>query len=152
MISKIFLTGKTFLQTCEYLCEDQERPQVLDVEGVRGHDYRLMAEDFALQHRFMPEKEKPVFHGMLSFPPGEDPGDELMVRIAREYLQEIGMKRTQFAIVKHTDKAHLHLHIIANRVSDEGKPIGMGLIIERESGAGEEEMGKIVWVLSRILS
>ena len=150
MISKIFITGKTFGETCRYVCEelreepgqtlqqDSKRAQVLYVEGVRGHDSRLMAADFELQHQFVPEKEKAVFHGVLSFPPGERPDDELMVDIGRKYLQEIGMTDTQFAIVKHTDKEHLHLHIIANRVNNEGRIIGQGLIIERGIKAAQK--------------
>lgn len=131
MLSKIFITGKSFGETCKYVCQDLARAEVLAVEGVRGHDHRLMEKDFELQHQFMPGKEKPVFHGMLSFPPGEDPGDDKMVEIARKYLEEIRMTDTQYAIVKHTDKTHLHLHVLANRVNNEGKPIGEGLIVER---------------------
>ena len=138
MMSKVFLTGKTFAETCAYVCQDLYRAEILDVEGVREYDLRLMAKDFAVQHRFKPEREKPVFHGMLSFPPGEDPGDEKMVAIAREFLQEIRMAPTQHVIVKHTDKAHLHLHIIANRVSDEGKIIGEGLLVERGIEAAQK--------------
>jgi Relaxase/Mobilisation nuclease domain len=138
MISKIFLTGQLFPQTCAYVCQDLERAVLLDVEGVREHDLRLMAYDFGVEHSFRREREKPVFHGMLSFPPGEDPGDVKLVQIAREYLQEIGMSRTQFAIVKHTDKAHLHLHIIANRINFDGEIIGEGLIIERGIKAAQK--------------
>jgi hypothetical protein len=150
MISKIFITGKTFGETCRYVCEDLEwnlkrdlgqdykRAQVLYVEGVREHDHRLMAADFESQHHFTPEKEKPVFHGVLSFPPGERPGDEMMVDIGRRYLVEIGMADTQFAIVKHTDKEHLHLHIVANRVNNKGRIIGQGFIIERGIKAAQK--------------
>jgi hypothetical protein len=90
-----------------------------------------MQKDFETQHHFTPEKEKPVFHGVLSFPHGEDPGDEKMVEIARRYLEEIGMSNTQYAFVKHTDKEHIHLHVLANRVDNDGVIIGKGLIIER---------------------
>ena len=131
MLSKIFLTGQGFGQTCKYVCQDLYRAEILDFEGVRGHDYRLIAEDFDRQFSFMPEKEKPVFHGALTFPPGEDPGDEKMIRIARDYLREIKMTPTQFVIVKHSDKEHLHLHIVANKVNDIGEPTGKGLIVER---------------------
>jgi hypothetical protein len=131
MLSKIFLTGKMFPETCRYVCEDLERAEVLDVEGVRAHDYELMAFDFASQHQTRPEREKPVFHAALTFPHGEDPGDEKLVSIARNYLREIGMVETQHAIVKHTDKEHLHLHIIANRVNNDGETIGKGMIVDR---------------------
>ncbi len=138
MISKVFLTGQSFGSTCQYLCEDLARSEVLAVEGVRGHDFRLMQEDFEVQHQFMPEKEKPVFHAVLSYPHGEDPGKEKMVEIGRKYLQEIEMANTQYAMVLHTDKKHLHIHILANRVNNDGKIIGQGLIIERGIKAAQK--------------
>lgn len=132
MISKIFITAKTFRESCIYVCQDLERAQVLDVEGVREHDLRIMADDFKLQQRWAnQEKEKPVFHGVLSFPPGEDPGNDKLVEIARQYLKEIRVAPTQYVVVKHTDRAHLHLHILANRVSNTGKIVGEGLVVER---------------------
>ena len=138
MISKVFPTGQSFGQTCRYVCEDLVRSEVLAVQGLRGHDYRMMADDFEMQHGFNLVKEKPVFHGMLSFPPGERPGNALMVEIAERYLQKIEMTDTQYAIVKHIDKEHLHMHILANRVNNEGEIIGKGLIIERGMKAAQE--------------
>jgi hypothetical protein len=138
MLSKVFITGKSFKETCQYVCQDLTRAEVLSVEGVRGYDHKRMAEDFEVQHQFWPEKEKPVFHAALTFPRGEDPGNEKMVEIAREYLQKIGMHGTQYAVVKHTDKEHLHMHIIANRINNEGKIIGQGLIVERGIKAARE--------------
>src|SRR6202000_226170 len=103
MIAKVFLTGKTFGETCEYLHREQSHSQVLAVEGVRGHDRKLMAEDFEWQHKLMPEKEKPVFHAALSFPPGERLEDTRLAEIAKDYLQRIGIENTQYALVKHMD-------------------------------------------------
>jgi hypothetical protein len=51
-----------------------------------------------------------------------------MIQIAREYLEALDIVNTQYAIVKHTDRAHLHLHILANMVDNEGKPIKDGWI------------------------
>jgi len=138
MISKVFITGQTFGETCAYVCQELSKAEVLAVDGVRGHDPKLMAEDFEIQHQLMPQKEKPVFHAVLSFPPGENPGDRKMVEIARKYLEEIGMAGTQYALVKHMNKAHLHLHIVANRVNNEGKIIGQGLIVERGIKAAQK--------------
>jgi hypothetical protein len=70
-----------------------------------------------------PTKGKAVFHSILSFHPDEKPSDEVMMEIARKYLERLGIVNTQFAITKHTDKAHLHLHIVANLVNNEGKAI-----------------------------
>ncbi|MEO5996979.1 MAG: relaxase/mobilization nuclease domain-containing protein, partial [Chitinophagaceae bacterium] len=54
---------------------------------------------------------------------GENPGDKTMVEIAKKYLDEIGITDTQYVITKHTDKAHLHMHIIANMVDNNGNVI-----------------------------
>jgi hypothetical protein len=137
MIGKIFLNGKTFGETCRYLCQDQTRAQVLHAEGVRSHDLHLMAADFEWQHRLMPEKEKPVFHSVLSFPPGEQLPDERLVELGKKYLERIGIGNTQYAFVRHTDKPHLHMHIIANKVDNDGNPTGKGLIIERSIKAAQ---------------
>jgi hypothetical protein len=138
MINKVFPAGQSFRETCHYVSADLERSQVLAVEGVRGRDYELMAGDFELQHRLKPEKEKPVYHGMLSFPTGEVPNDERMVEIAQRHLEKIGMTHTQYAIVKHMDTSHMHLHVIANRVCNNGEIIDEGLIVERGIKAARE--------------
>ena len=122
MISKVII-GKTFHGTCRYICMDQKRAVILEAEGVRGHDHKLMAVDFASQQNLRPALRNAVFHGILSFYPGEKISDEKMLEIAREYLQEMGIVNTQYAITKHTDKNHPHLHIIANLVNNEGKVI-----------------------------
>ena len=132
MISKTFVTGKTFGQIVPYVCEDLKRAQILKVVGVRAHDLDLMVQDFETQQALANQlKEKPVYHNVLSYPHGENPGDGQLVEIGERFMQEIRMADTQYIIVKHTDKEHLHLHILANRVSNDGSIVGEGLVIER---------------------
>lgn len=137
MISKV-ITGSSFYGCCRYICEDEGRATVLDAEGVRDYNYRLMAHDFETQRGDLPHKKKAVFHGILSFYPGESLTDESLVTIAKEYLEKIGMSDTQFAIAKHTDKKHLHLHIIANFVGNKRKAIRDNWIGWRGKKAAQE--------------
>ncbi|MGN6265820.1 MAG: relaxase/mobilization nuclease domain-containing protein [Ginsengibacter sp.] len=122
MISKVII-GKTFSGACRYVCKDQRRAVVLDAEGVRSYDWKLMSEDFERQHSLRPALHKVVFHGILSFYPGEKIEDEKMIEIAREYLQKMNVADTQFSITKHIDKNHSHLHIFANLVNNKGETI-----------------------------
>ena len=122
MISKV-ITGKTFYGACRYVCMDQKRAVVLETEGVRNYDYKLMAKDFEMQQALRPALSKAVFHGIISFYPGEKIEDKMMVDIAKKYLAEMKIIDTQFAIVKHIDKNHAHLHILANLVNNNGKTI-----------------------------
>jgi hypothetical protein len=98
----------------------------------------MMTADFEWQHALMPEKEKPVYHGVLSFPAGEVVDDRRLVELGECYLERIGMVNTQYALVKHTDTEHLHVHVLANKVNNDGEPIGKGLIIERGIKAAAE--------------
>lgn len=121
MVSKVF-SGHSFYHACRYIV-NKPGAEVLECEGVRGHDYRLMAEDFIMQQQLRSQKEKACFHCSLSFYPGEVLSNEMMVKIAKEYLEKLNITETQFAITKHTDRRHLHLHIIANMVNNNGKAI-----------------------------
>jgi Relaxase/Mobilisation nuclease domain len=123
MISKNYPPAKSFLRQARYLCQDQTRSQVLYQEGVRGHDYRLMAGDFEMIHQLRPGRSHPVFHSILDFHPDERWDDAKMVEIAVKYLPEIRMINTQYAIIKHTDTTHTHMHIIANRIDYNGNHI-----------------------------
>jgi Relaxase/Mobilisation nuclease domain len=121
MISK-HIPANSFYHTCRYIAQKQGS-EVLLFEGVRGHDYKLMAKDFEMQQQLRPSKTQSCFHSILSFYPGEKPSDKQMKEIASKYLQDLGIINTQYAVSKHTDKAHLHLHIVANMVNNEGKAI-----------------------------
>ena len=43
--------------------------------------------------------------------------------MAKEYLEQLGFKNTQYAIVKHNDRKHPHVYVVANRVDNEGKTL-----------------------------
>ncbi len=123
MISKVLPAAGSFRSCCKYVCQDQSRAQVLKAQGVRGYNYKLMAKDFEHQRILRPEKHQAVFHSVLSFYPGEKHTDGKMVEIAEKYLERIGMTNTQYVIAKHIDKDHLHMHVIANRVDNQGRSI-----------------------------
>ena len=69
MISKVY-HGHSFYHACRYIVTKQGA-EVLHSEGVRSHDFKLMAKDFLLQQELRPTKEKACFHASLSFYPGE---------------------------------------------------------------------------------
>jgi Relaxase/Mobilisation nuclease domain len=139
------LPANSFYHTCRYVCQ-KKGAEVLIADGVRGHDYKLMAEDFFRQQQSRPSKGKAVFHSILSFHPDEKPSDEQLKEIARKYLDRLGIVNTQFSVSKHTDKAHLHLHIVANLVDNSGKAISdswIGLKGKKVAQQLTEEYGLI---------
>lgn len=123
MISKVIPPGKSFGGACKYLCANRERTEIILSEGVRVYSHKLMALDFEEQRRLNPGLKSPVQHIILSYYPGEKLSSEKMAEIAREYLENMGIRNTQFVVVKHNDKDHLHTHILFNRVDNDGRTI-----------------------------
>ncbi len=66
-----------------------------------------------------------VYHISLNFAIEDKArlSDELMAEIAREYMRRMGIVNTQYIVCRHTDTAHPHLHIVANRVDNNGNTI-----------------------------
>ncbi len=98
---------------------------MLKLVGVCGKNKESIAGSFILQSRMNERVKWPVGHHILSFSPDDASklDDEKMLRIANEYLQKVGIVNTQLMIVRHHDRKHPHLHIIFNRVDNNGKAI-----------------------------
>ena len=62
---------------------------------------------------------------MLSFSPKDKPllTDVFVTQIAKDYLQRMGIVNTQFVIFRHHDQPHDHVHIVYNRVDNDGNEI-----------------------------
>ena len=99
--------------------------KVLQANGVRSSFPNDIAHDFNLQASMHPNVHKPVCHTILSFSAhdSERLTDATMVKIANEYLHEMGYGDTQSLIVRHSDRQHPHLHICINRIGNDGKTI-----------------------------
>ncbi|HBW80740.1 MAG TPA: mobilization protein, partial [Sphingobacterium sp.] len=117
--------GKSFGGCVRYLLE-REQSKVLDSAGVRDYDTKTIIADLNAQRKMRPELGNAVGHTVLSW--SNEDGNKLtvekMAEHAREYMEKMGIKNTQYITVLHTDKKHPHLHIVYNRVDNDGKTIG----------------------------
>ncbi|MDM1046973.1 relaxase/mobilization nuclease domain-containing protein [Sphingobacterium hotanense] len=124
MIAKV-ITGKSFGGCVRYLLE-REKSAVLDSAGVRDYDIKAIVADLNAQRKMRPQLGNAVGHTVLSW--SNEDGDKLtvekMAEHAREYMEKMGIKNTQYVTVLHEDKKHPHLHIVYNRVDNNGKTIG----------------------------
>ena len=125
MIAKI-IKGTNFSGVVNYMLSKREgQVKVLQANGVRSSLPNDIAHDFNLQASMRPNVQKPVCHTILSFSAhdSERLTDATMVKIANEYLHEMGYGDTQSLIVRHSDRHHPHLHICINRIGNNGKTI-----------------------------
>ena len=47
----------------------------------------------------------------------------MMVLLAREYMEKMGINDTQYIIARHHDQKHPHIHIVYNRIDNNGRTI-----------------------------
>src|SRR5690625_373319 len=60
--------------------------------------------------------KKPVYHVSISWHPDDQPTKAQMIQVADRYLDHMGLKDHQAAIVSHKDSKHPHIHLMINRV------------------------------------
>lgn len=122
--------NKSFPAMCRYALQEknpEKKAEVLVAHGVRTDSAAHMAEDFNTIRSMRPGLGKAVLHVVLSFPK-EEAGrltNETLNQVVQDYLKEMKIKaaNTQWAVIRHHDKAHPHLHLIVNRVDLNGQTV-----------------------------
>ncbi|WP_315519225.1 relaxase/mobilization nuclease domain-containing protein [Hoylesella nanceiensis] len=125
MIAKV-IKGADFGGVINYMLSKQEgKAMVLASNNIGFTDQNLCVHEFVLQASMRPNVQKPVCHTILSFSANDADQltDDVMIKIANEYLEKMGYGDTQSLIVRHSDRQHPHLHICINRIGNDGKTI-----------------------------
>lgn len=124
MIAKI-MKGSDFRAVVYYILNDEKGTQTIDSDGLFLENNDTIAQGFIGQAQMNPRVTKAVGHIALSFSKEDTPrlDNAVMAQIAREYMERMGIKDTQYIIGRHFDKEHPHVHIAFNRIDNEGKTI-----------------------------
>jgi len=64
-----------------------------------------------------------VVHLTLNFHPNDRLDKGLLIKIANEYLQSIGLGGQPYLVYQHYDAAHPHIHIVSTNIANGGKRI-----------------------------
>jgi len=123
MIGKI-KKGKSFGGCIRYVM-GKDNAEIIASDGVLLGSIREITDSFNYQRMLNPNIKQPVGHVALSFKP-EDKlklTNELMAKIALEYMDLMGIKDTQFILVRHNNTDNPHCHLVYNRIGYDGKVI-----------------------------
>ena len=123
MIGKIMKAAS--FSRCVHYVTGKEDARILASDGVLLTSTQDIIDSFEFQRQMNPRISKPVGHIALSFLPEDKDKltDEMMTKIAREYMELMGIKDTQFLLVRHFDNGNPHCHLVYNRINNEGKTI-----------------------------
>ena len=116
----------SFARLVNYV-NNPKKARLIDSKDVRLDSNATIAASMQGQADDKPGRrlKNPVYHISLDFAHEDTPKltDGLMAEIAREYMRRMGIVNTQYIVSRHTDTEHQHLHIVANRVDNDGNTI-----------------------------
>lgn len=124
-VGKISRSGNSFTGAAEYdLAQGKHRrenkfkkPKIIDSNFIFGDYFKDIGREFRAVAFGNKKCKKPVMKFSISFDPNEEISDENKLEFTHQVMKEMGITdEHQFMITRHSDKAHDHHHILANRV------------------------------------
>jgi len=90
-----------------------------------GQTPEELAAEFAIARQLRPNLKVAVFHATLSVDRTEklensEKNDQRWLAIAANYMKAMNFDNSQYAVVKHSDTDHDHVHIVASRIRLDG--------------------------------
>ena len=90
-----------------------------------GQTPEELAAEFAIARQLRPNLKVAVFHATLSVDNTEkledsEENDQRWLAIAANYIKAMEFDNNQYAVVKHSDTEHDHIHIVASRICLDG--------------------------------
>lgn len=125
MIAKIS-SGEGFGGLVSYANDILKKDAVIVAsDGVSLTSNATITANFKAQAKARPSLRKFVGHISLSFSPDDKDklDDQKIAEIAKEYMRRMGIVNTQFVVFRHHDQPHPHVHIVYNRVDNDGNAI-----------------------------
>lgn len=123
MIGKI-LQGAGFAGLVNYANDPRKSANLVAAsDGVNLTNNQSIIDSFIMHAGLSLRCKKPVAHIVLAFSPHDFDrlNDAKLERLVREYLKRMGYDDNQFIAFRHHDKEHPHVHIIVNRVNNQGR-------------------------------
>jgi hypothetical protein len=147
-------SGKSFKALARYLAngrsgEEQDRVAWTVSRNLPTDDPELAATFMRATAAQSDRVEKPVYHLVLSFDPGDTVDRALMEQVAGRVLGRLGLGEHQAVIVAHRERGYAHVHILVNRVHPEtgkawerwqDRPVIQQILREEERALGLHEV------------
>lgn len=115
--------GNRFGGLARYVHEKEGAERVAG--NMAGRTPAEMEREWSVYREMNSRVEKDVAHISLSLADGERLSAEKWEEIATSYVEEMGFENSAWVAYRHEDTSHDHIHIIAHRVSFDGKAVDM---------------------------
>lgn len=117
-------TGNDFYGCVRYALDEKSGLKQAHIIGGNtiGSSAAELSAEFAQNQRAKPYIKNPVWHIALSSPMHEQLNDAQWQLVAIAYLDCMGLDRRnhQYVVIRHHDEPQGHVHIVANRIGEDG--------------------------------
>ena len=123
MIGKVM--KRAAFNGCVRYVMNKEEAKLLSFDGVLLGSVESIIQSFHTQRLMKPKIKHPVGHTSLSYSVDDKERltDGEMVKLAKEYMEGMNIKDTQYILVRHFDNGIPHVHLVYNRIDNNGKVI-----------------------------
>ncbi len=123
--AELYDSGKTDIGKIARVLACEGLDMDYDSNGGFDPDLNKIAHSFNMQASMNPRVKYPVKHLAMSWPREDIPllSDEKILECAKEYMELMGYRDTQYMITRHCEKENPHIHIIINTVNNYGQKI-----------------------------
>ena len=114
--------GHDFGGAVRYVTQDEKGAKLLDSKGVLTTDRQSIIDSFRLQSQLRPDVKMMVGHISLDFSKEnvDKVDDNLMQKVADDYMRRMHIQNTQYILVRHFDREYPHCHLVFNRIDNNG--------------------------------
>lgn len=129
MIQKL-LKNQVFSTTLKYVLSKEEA--VIICSNMGGTTTEELSREFAAARRLRPNLKRACLHAIFSLPHHDLVTDDTFGEIVQKWMEGMGFLRSdennissdcQYIMVRHSDKEHNHLHLVANRIRMDGSVV-----------------------------
>ena len=117
-------TGNDFYGCVRYALDEEKGLKQAHIIGGNtiGSSAAELSAEFSQNQRAKPYIKNPVWHIALSSPMHEQLNDAQWQQVAIAYLDFMGLERNnhQYVVIRHHDEPQGHVHIVANRIGEDG--------------------------------
>ncbi|MDT0632942.1 relaxase/mobilization nuclease domain-containing protein [Rubrivirga litoralis] len=114
--------GGSFRALGGYLVQkDEGRVGWVETRNLEGRDVDQVVTEMEEWAGQSARVKRPVYHVIVAFDADDRPTEAEMRSAADRTLRDLGLQDHQALIVRHTDRAHEHVHLMVNRVGPDGK-------------------------------
>ena len=118
-------TGNDFYGCVRYALDEKSGLKQAHIIGGNtiGSSSAELSAEFAQNQRAKPYIKNPVWHIALSSPMHEQLNDAQWQMVAIAYLDIMGLEQNnhQYVVIRHHDEPQGHVHIVANRIGEDGR-------------------------------